>query len=56
MLRLDASDATHHPPVVLVADARAWVDVTATEGQVVGAVTIGRRGRPIVPERTAVDN
>ena len=46
---LHASDATHHPPVVLVVVVRAWVDVTAIEVQVVGVVTIVRRGRPIVP-------
>ena len=53
---LHASDATHHPPAVLVAAARAWVDATASEVQGVGAVTIARRGRPIVPVRTAVVN
>ena len=53
---LHASDATDHPPVVLAAAARAWADVTATEVQVVGAATTVRRGRPIEPVRTAVDN
>lgn len=46
---LNASDATDHSTVVLVEVVRAWVDVTAIEVQVVGVVTIVRRGRPIVP-------
>lgn len=54
---LCASDATDHHPVEPVAAVRAWVDFTAIEEvQVVGAVEIDRRGRPIVPEPTAVDN
>ena len=53
---LHASDATHHPPVRLAAVARAWVDVTAIEVQVVGGATTVRRGRPIVPVGTAVVN
>ena len=52
---LHARDATRHPPEVLVA-VRAWVDATAIEVQEVGGVTIVRRGRPIVPVRTAAAN
>ena len=46
-----ASDATHHPSVVLVAAvASAWDDDVATDQvQVVGAVTIAPRSGPIDP-------
>ena len=49
---LGPSDATDRPPAVLGVVARAWVDVV--EAQVVGAATIVRRRRPIVPAVTAV--
>ena len=52
--RLNASDATRHPPVVLVAAARAWVDVATVEVQVVGEAATERRRRPIVPEGITV--
>ena len=53
---LDSSDATHHPPVVLAAVARAWADVATAEAQDVDVASIVRRRRPIAPgEITAVD-
>ena len=46
---LHASDATRHPPVVLVEAARAWADAGTVEVQVVDAVATVRRRRPIEP-------
>ena len=46
--RLNASDATRHPPAVLAVIARAWVDAATAEAQAVGAAT-ARRRRPIAP-------
>ena len=47
--RLHSSDATDHPPVVLVAVVYAWDDVATAEVQVVdAAITVPRSG-PIAP-------
>ena len=47
---LHASDATHHPPVVLVEGAdRAWVDERAVEVHGVSGDTSAPRSGPIEP-------
>ena len=46
---LHASNATRHPPAVLVEYGRAWEDVATAEGQEVGVVATVRRRRPTVP-------
>ena len=52
MKRLYASDATHHPPVVLVVGA--WVDARAAEVHEVSAATTEPRSGPIVPAVTTI--
>ena len=53
-LRARRHQAPNCPPVVLVAEVRAWVDVATVEVQVVRVVAIVRRGRPIVSVRTTI--
>ena len=47
--RLHSSDATDHPPVVLVVTERAWVDERAVDVHAVGEVTTEPRSGTIAP-------
>ena len=56
IISLHARNATHQTTVVLEVVVRAWGDVATVESQVVRAVAIDRRGRPIAPVRTTTDH
>ena len=53
---LDSRETANTPPAVLAVAARAWADDATVEVQAVSAATTVRRGRPIVPARTAAAN
>lgn len=52
--RLHTSDTPHHPPAMLDAVARAWVDERAAEAYAVGVITTAPRSGPIAPEGSTV--
>lgn len=52
--RLNARDATDHPPVALVVVVRAWVGAATAEVHVVSVGTIVPRSGPIAPVRATV--